>query len=355
MSKRSQESSAPGSLTAKAKACCLVSRHGVSVGQDYSSNPENPGSTRHSQVRTWEERSTNFGCCSVQHASGNREYGTENSGGLSETHASGPRGYTRKVVQNMKDRLRHDESISEISMNSDKTHISIWTRFMASSMQAALHMEPSYEKNLEIFKNSEFENIKDFFGITRMMIVGNSNIKNVFPADVDSHSVLCLEKMLGPEDAIKRWNEQMSTLKMCHTFRELRGLDGEPIDFEWNVFPGATALDLLHEIQADLQGKNVTPEKISKIELIFMSMSNNIVPEEKKLKILVLLLRGRSKRQNQRWPLGILGTQRRKQVVSRRQIGSSCFTDGGRVREFRTSGIPGDKSAGPWNTEEENN
>ena len=56
----------------------------------------------------------------------------------------------------MKDPLRHDESSSEISMNSEKMHISIWTRFMASSMQAALHMDPSHEKNLELFKNSEF-------------------------------------------------------------------------------------------------------------------------------------------------------------------------------------------------------
>ena len=113
-------------------------------------------------------------------------------------------------------------------------------------------------KNLELFKNSEFESIKGLFGITRMMIEGNSEIKNVFTADVaSSHwekpvlpqeqaikwtktrvyvysdSVLCLGKMLSPEDAIKKWNDRVSTLKMCHTFRELQGLDGEPIDFEW--------------------------------------------------------------------------------------------------------------------------
>ena len=64
---------------------------------------------------------------------------------VSETHASGNREHTRKVVQNMKDRPRHDESRSDISMNSEKMHISIWTRFMASSMQAALHMDQSYE------------------------------------------------------------------------------------------------------------------------------------------------------------------------------------------------------------------
>ena len=33
---------------------------------------------------------------------------------------------------------------------------------MASSMQAALHIDLNYEKNLELFKNSEFENIKKF-------------------------------------------------------------------------------------------------------------------------------------------------------------------------------------------------
>ena len=35
-------------------------------------------------------------------------------------------------------------------------------------------------------KKSEFENINGLFGITRMMIEGNSEIKNVFPADVAS-------------------------------------------------------------------------------------------------------------------------------------------------------------------------
>ena len=97
---------------------------------------------------------------------------------------------------------------------------------------------------------------------------------------VYSDSVLCSGKMYGPEDAIKKWNDQVSTLKMSHTIRELQGLDGEPIDFEWKMFPGATALDILHEIQADLQGKHITPENFSD-RIIFMSMFNDIVLEKK--------------------------------------------------------------------------
>ena len=162
MSKRSPESSSLGSSTVNAKACYLVSRHGVSVGRDYSSNLKSPESTRDSQVWTWEE-SSKSGRYSVQHASENREYDQEDSGGPSNTLALGNRDYTPKVVQNMKDQLRHDESSSDKSMDSEKMHISIWTRFMASSMQAALHME---------FENSEFESVKGLFGITRMMIEG---------------------------------------------------------------------------------------------------------------------------------------------------------------------------------------
>ena len=61
---------------------------------------------------------------------------------------------------------------------------------------------------------------------------------------VYSDSVLCLGKQHGPEDAIRMWNDHVSTLKMCLTFRELQGLDGDPIDFEWIIIPGAKALDI---------------------------------------------------------------------------------------------------------------
>ena len=84
---------------------------------------------------------------------------------------------------------------------------------MASSMQAALS------------------------GITRMMIEGNSEIKNVFSRrhcefTLGKH-VLLKEQAIkcaftrtpyqhGPEDAVRRWKDQVSTLKMCPTFRELQ-------------------------------------------------------------------------------------------------------------------------------------
>ena len=48
-------------------------------------------------------------------------------------------------------------------------HIPKKTLSMASSMQATLHLDLNYAKNLEKFKNSEFENIESLFNVMNMM------------------------------------------------------------------------------------------------------------------------------------------------------------------------------------------
>ena len=94
MSKGSQEISSLGSPLAKAKACCLVSRQCVSVGQDCSSNPKSPVSTRDAKS----------GWYSVQHASGNR-------------------GMVQKILEVSQKRMpRETESTREKSFKTWKTH-----------------------------------------------------------------------------------------------------------------------------------------------------------------------------------------------------------------------------------------
>ena len=101
----------------------------------------------------------------------------------------------------MKTRLGHNESVSEVLMDPEKMHISIWTLFVASSMKVALHMDPSYAKNLEVFKNSEFENIESLLNITSMMIGGISEIKNV--SSIDAASPLWEKSTLLIDQAMK--------------------------------------------------------------------------------------------------------------------------------------------------------
>ena len=52
--------------------------------------------------------------------------------------------------------------------------------------------------------------------------------------------------------------------------KEMTRIDGEPIEFEWNVFPGFTSLQILQEIQNNLQKRNIKPEEFTD-RIIFMS------------------------------------------------------------------------------------
>ena len=67
---------------------------------------------------------------------------------------------------------------------------------------------------------------------------------------VHSDSVLCLEKMNDCKSAIERWEGQVSA-----SHKELTGIYGEPIEFEWNIFSGFTSLQILQEIRNNLQKK----------------------------------------------------------------------------------------------------
>ena len=71
------------------------------------------------------------------------------------------------------------------------------------------------------------------------------------------------------------WKDQVSIFQMYDTFRELQGLNGEPIEFEWKNCPGCSALQLLRTVPKDLEGKHITPEEFSD-RIIFMSMFNDI-------------------------------------------------------------------------------
>ena len=58
-------------------------------------------------------------------------------------------------------------------------------------------------------------------------------------------------------------------------YRELNGIDGEPVEFEWSVFPGYTILGLLRENRRKLTKDRITLEEF-KDRIIFMSMCNGI-------------------------------------------------------------------------------
>ena len=67
----------------------------------------------------------------------------------------------------------------------------------------------------------------------------------------------------------------MTWIRSSSQYRALDTIDGEPMDFEWNIFPEFTTLQLCNNVQEFLSKLSVEPEDFIG-RIIFMWMFNNI-------------------------------------------------------------------------------
>ena len=92
---------------------------------------------------------------------------------------------------------------------------------------------------------------------------------------VYSDSILCLGKISDPAEANRRWEGHVEEFQQTDSDKEFCGIDGEPNDFELNIFPLFTSLEILQKIQKDLQEQKIESENFED-RFIFMSMFNDI-------------------------------------------------------------------------------
>ena len=92
---------------------------------------------------------------------------------------------------------------------------------------------------------------------------------------VFSDSVLCLGKMNENPQSNISWEDRLTWFKCSPEYRALDKIDGEPNEFEWNIFPGFTTLQLVRDVQELLLRLSVQPENFTG-RIIFVSMFNDI-------------------------------------------------------------------------------
>ena len=68
--------------------------------------------------------------------------------------------YLNKVIQNWQKKLGNNENSSQFAVETIKTNVLRWGLFMSSAMKAAIHLKPNYLANLEVSKNTNFEEIQ---------------------------------------------------------------------------------------------------------------------------------------------------------------------------------------------------
>ena len=66
---------------------------------------------------------------------------------------------------------------------------------------------------------------------------------------VFSDSVLCLGKVNQNLASNTVWEEKLSWFKDSPLYRTLDTIDGNPMEFEWNIFPRFTKLQLVDEVR----------------------------------------------------------------------------------------------------------
>ena len=92
---------------------------------------------------------------------------------------------------------------------------------------------------------------------------------------VFSDSVLCLGKIHQHPESNNAWKRRIEWNITDQSYRDYDGINGEPTEFEWNIFPGLTTLQLCGKVTDLLSSLGETPETFTG-RILCMSMFNDI-------------------------------------------------------------------------------
>ena len=210
---------------------------------------------------------------------------------------------SRSFLHRVNDQVRKKQKQSAIDATEDsEEHSVIWRMFMSSTLQASVFMGKNYSDNWHPIKNTEDLTMKQMFDMSENLVCETSDeicgVNTINWEDsswkylslvddeqvtslshtmvyVFSDSVLCLGKMNENPQSNIAWEDRWEWFKSSPEYRALDRIDGQPIEFEWNIFPGFTTLQLSHKVQELLLRLGETPENFTG-RIIFMSMFNDI-------------------------------------------------------------------------------
>ena len=93
-----------------------------------------------------------------------------------------------------------------------------------------------------------------------MSSIGDERVINLQRTKVYvfSDSVLCLGKIFENTQSNDAWEQRLGWFKSSPEYRNFDRIDGEPMEFEWNIFPGFNTLQLSQEVKSLLLRLNET-------------------------------------------------------------------------------------------------
>ena len=97
---------------------------------------------------------------------------------------------------------------------------------------------------------------------TSLSLIGDETVINpqTKKVYVFSDSVLCFGRILQHPDSDEAWKNRIAGVKADKSYRDYDAINGEPTEFEWNIFPGFTTLQLCGKINDLLSDLGQRPE-----------------------------------------------------------------------------------------------
>ena len=211
-----------------------------------------------------------------------------------------------EFVNKVKDQVRNRQKRMSNVAESGEEHSIIWGMFMAATLNAATFMGKNFSTIQRFVKNFEDLTLKQMFDVTaqlvsnqdeingldkiqwekdswkRLSLIGDETVINLQRTRVYvfSDSVLCFGKVLQHPESNEAWKNRVAGVRSEKSYRDHDAINGESTEFEWNIFPGFTTLQLCDKINDPLSDLGQTPETFTG-RILFMSMFNDISYDRK--------------------------------------------------------------------------
>ena len=184
---------------------------------------------------------------------------------------------------------------------------------MATTLNAATFLGKNYSTMQNVVKNEESLSLKQMFDVTEQKIHNEEEIycldkkilyqKNSWtqlslindPVIINlqstkvyvfSDSVLCLGKVLQHPECIEAWKNRVAGVRAERSYRDYDAINGESTEFEWNIFPGFTTLQLCDKISNLLSSLGQSPETFTgRILLCQCSMTSPVTDTTTKMNV----------------------------------------------------------------------
>ena len=182
---------------------------------------------------------------------------------------------SKSFVNRVTDQVRKRQKIISNVTEDEEKQSMIWGMFMTVTMESAVFMGKNYLNNCQSIVNTTDLTLKQMFDISTRLVSEQDDISGLETIGWENHSwkylsligdesiihlqrtkvyvfsdsVLCFGKIFENPEPSDAWEQRLGWITSSQNYRNFDRIDGEPMEFEWNIFPGFNTLQHSQEVQ----------------------------------------------------------------------------------------------------------